>query len=190
MIERTLVLLKPDAVQRGLVGEIIKRFENTGLKIVGMKLVKASPELAKKHYGDDSILRVGNKTKKDWDAWGVKYTETVEQIGTMIVNSIRKMLTNNPVVAIVLEGVHAVEIVRKIVGPTGPKDALPGTIRGDYGHASLGYASVKRKGIANLIHASGTLDEAKMEISIWFKPEELYAYKTAQEDLVLQTQDW
>jgi nucleoside-diphosphate kinase len=184
MMERTLVLLKPDAVQRGLTGEIISRFEKVGLKIVGLKLVQVDAELAKKHYPDTLIPIVGNKTKKDWDAYGVKYTESVEEIGKMIVEATRKFLQDSPVVAIVLEGLHAVEIVRKLVGTTGPKDSPPGTIRGDYAHLSLGYASTKRKGAANLIHASGNVEEAKNEIDLWFKKNELHSYNTVHDQHV------
>lgn len=190
MIERTLVLIKPDAVKRGLVGSILSRFENAGMKIIGMKMMQASEELAKRHYKDTLVPVVGGKTMKDWDATGVEYTETKEEIGTMIVQAIRKMLINHPFIALVLEGVQAVEVVRKIVGPTGPKDAPPGTIRGDFAHASLGYASVKRKGITNLIHASGTIEEAKEEIDIWFRPEELYDYEVVHDVYVRQEHDW
>jgi len=185
MIEKTLVLLKPDCVQRGLIGEIISRFERVGLKIVGMKLVQVDPDLAKKHYADALIPIVGGKTKKDWDAYGIKYTESVEEIGRMIIDATRKFIQQGPVVAMVLEGLHAVEIVRKLVGTTGPKDSPPGTIRGDYAHLSLGYASTKKKGAANLIHASGTSEEAKKEIELWFKKSELYAYPSVHDVHVL-----
>ncbi len=181
MIQQTLVLLKPDAVQRGLVGEIISRFERVGLKIIGLKFVQVSSELAKKHYPDSLIPIVGPKTKKDWDAFGMKYSESVEEIGKMIVDGTRKFLQEGPVVAMVLEGLHSVEIVRKIVGTTGPKDSPPGTIRGDFAHLSLGYASTKKKGAANLIHASGNPEEAKQEISLWFSPKEIHSYKRADE---------
>lgn len=190
MKERTLVLLKPDTVQRAIAGEIITRFEKAGFKILGLKLVKATPDLAKKHYSDALIPIVGEKTKKDWDANGVKYTENVNQIGTMIVEQIRRMISNHPVIAICLEGIQTVKNVRKIVGPTGCQDALPGTIRGDFGHVSPGYASLKRKGLANLIHASGTPEEAEYEIGIWFKPEELHNYKNVHEEHILHTMDW
>lgn len=190
MIEKTLVLLKPDAVQRGLAGEILQRFEKAGLKIVGLKMVKATPELAKTHYTDALIPIVGGKTMKDWESWGFKGKESKEEIGAIIVNSIRNMLTNHPFIALVLEGIHAVEIARKIVGPTGPKDAPPGTIRGDFGHSSLGYASVNKKGISNLIHASGNIEEANREIAIWFSKQELFSYSTVHDNLVLQTHTW
>ncbi len=159
MIERTLVLIKPDGVQRQLVGRIIQKFEDTGLKIVGIKFVLASKELALKHYDEDVAKRRG---------------EAIRQYNV-------NFITEGPVVAIVLEGVNAVEIVRKIVGPTEPKTAPPGTIRGDFAHVSYAYADSKKSVIRNLIHASGDLEFAKKEISLWFRPEELHSYKTVHE---------
>jgi nucleoside-diphosphate kinase len=182
-MERTLVILKPDAVQRQIVGEIITRFEKAGLKLVGLKMLQATPEMAKKHYPDALIPIVGEKTMKDWDAYGVDYKESAEEIGKMIVEATRKFLTETPVVAFVLEGGHAVEVVRKMVGSTGPKDSLPGTIRGDYAHLSLGRASILKKGAANIVHASGNAAEAKEEIDHWFSANELFNYKTVHETL-------
>lgn len=182
-MERTLILLKPDTVKRGIIGEIITRFEKAGLKIVGMKMMVPDMELLKKHYPDSLIPIVGNKTKTDWDAQGVEFTETIEEIGEMIVNATRKFMQEAPVVAIVLEGGHAVEIVRKMVGSTGPKDSAPGTIRGDYAHLSLGRASMAKKGAANLIHASGSVEEAKAEIELWFGSDDMFDYKTVHESL-------
>lgn len=190
MNERTLVLLKPDTVQRGLIGEILSRFEKAGMKIIGLKMLKASADIAKNHYTDALIPIVGGKTKKDWDASGVKYTETVEEIGKMIVDGLRRMLTKHSLIAVCIEGVEAVANVRKIVGPTGCKDALPGTIRGDYGHASLGHASAQKLNIANLIHASGTKEEAEHEIKLWFRPEELHSYKSVYEQHTMHMVDW
>ncbi len=155
MIERTLVLLKPDAVQRGLVGSIISRFENAGLKIVGMKMVWMTPEFSKKHYA--------------------------EHINKPFYKSLEAFITEGPVVAYVLEGVHAVEIVRKMVGSTEPRKALPGTIRGDYAHLSYEYADKKGIAIKNLIHASDTIENAKKEVALWFSPEELHSYKAVWE---------
>jgi nucleoside-diphosphate kinase len=182
-MERTLIILKPDAIQRAIGGEIITRFERAGLKIVGMKMMIPEMELLKEHYPDSLIPIVGNKTKEDWDSYGVKYSETIEEIGEMIVDATRKFMQSSPVIAIVLEGGHAVEIVRKMVGKTGPKDSPPGTIRGDYAHLSLGRASLQKKGAANLIHASGTVEEAKKEIYMWFSDNELFEYKTVHEAL-------
>lgn len=181
-MERTLIILKPDAVQRQIVGEILSRFEKAGLKITAMKMLVPDVDLLEEHYPDSLVPIVGNKTKKDWDAYGVEYQESAEDIGQMIVKSTREFLHSGPVIAVVIEGGHAVEVVRKLVGSTGPKDSAPGTIRGDYAHLSLGRASLAKKGAANLIHASGTVEEAEKEIGLWFKPEELHSYKTVHEE--------
>jgi nucleoside-diphosphate kinase len=183
-MERTLVVFKPDAVQRGLVGEIIARFEKAGLKIVAMKMVVPSEELVNSHYKELLIPIMGNKTTKDWDAWGIKYDKSKEEIGKSVLKATRDFMRSSPVVAVVLDGSNVVEVVRKMVGSTGPKDSAPGTIRGDYAHLSLGQASLKNKGAANLVHASGEPDEAKEEIALWFKPEEIANdYKLAHEHL-------
>lgn len=154
-MEKSLVLLKPDAVDRGLVGEIITRFEKVGLKIAGLKLVWPKKEHAAKHYTDDLAQRRGQHVRD-----------------LMI-----EMLTSGPIVAIALEGVEAVEVVRKIVGATEPKTALPGTIRGDYSHVSFKHADAKKMGVFNLVHASGSPEEAVSEVSVWFAPEELHEHK-------------
>ena len=183
-MERTLVVLKPDAVQRSLIGEIISRFEKVGLKIVAMKLLLPSEELVNQHYTEDLIPVMGRKTTQDWDAWGVKYDKSKEEIGREVLKATRDFMRSSPVVAMVLEGHNAVEVVRKMVGSTGPKDSLPGTIRGDYAHVSLGRSSLANKGGANLVHASGEPEEAKLEIALWFKPEELMPnYTLAHEHL-------
>ncbi|MDD5651184.1 MAG: nucleoside-diphosphate kinase [Candidatus Nanoarchaeia archaeon] len=158
MIEKTLVLLKPDAVQRGLIGEIITRFEKMGLKIVGMKMFLANEKFASEHYSDVKERR-GEK---------------------VFMNNV-KFLSEGPVVAICIEGVHAIEIVRKLVGATEPKAALPGTIRGDYAHVSYSYADEKNTVVRNLIHASSSKEDAEKEIKLWFKKDELYSYKTVHE---------
>jgi nucleoside-diphosphate kinase len=182
-MERTLIIFKPDAVQRSVVGELITRFERVGLKIVGMKMMLPTEELVQKHYSDDLVPIVGEKTQQDWDKYGIEYDQSKEEIGRMVVDETRKFMRSGPVIAVVLEGGHSVEVVRKLVGGTGPKDSAPGTIRGDYAHISLGRSSLARKGAANLIHASGSVDEAKMEINLWFKPEELFGYTLAHEHL-------
>jgi len=182
-VERTLVILKPDAVQRAITGEIVTRFEHAGLKIVGMKMMIPEMELLRQHYPDDMAPIVGSKTKTDWDNYGIEYSETVEEIGEMIVKATREFMKSSPVIAMVLEAAHAVEIVRKMVGNTGPKDSPPGTIRGDYAHLSLGRASIAKKGAANIVHASGTVDEANKEIAMWFDKRELFNYKTVHEAL-------
>lgn len=183
-MERTLIIFKPDAVQRAIVGEILARFEKVGFKIVGMKMLLPSEELVARHYTEELIPIVGGKTMKDWDAWGIKYTKSKEEIGTEILKATRAFMRSGPVIAVVLEGADVAEIVRKMVGSTGPKDSAPGTIRGDYAHLSLGRATLKNLGAANLIHASGDAEEAKAEIALWFKPDELISdYKLVHEHL-------
>lgn len=158
LIERTLVLVKPDGVQRGLIGRITQRFEDAGMKIVGAKMVWIDEKLGKKHYFDVAQRR-----------------------GEKVLNLLLKFMTTGPVMALCLEGVNVVENVRKIVGSTEPKSALPGTIRGDFAHHSYTYMDAKESAIKNLIHASGNVEEAKYEVSLWFRPDELHSYKTVHE---------
>jgi nucleoside-diphosphate kinase len=160
-MERTLIILKPDAVQRALVGEILTRFEKVGLKIVGSKMLSPNYDHYYHHYEDIGQM-VTRRGKQAFDV-------TLE------------MMQKGPVVAFVLEGVAAIEVVRKMVGTTEPKSALPGTIRGDYAHVNFGYADSQKKGIPNLLHASGDLEEAKKEIKHWFKDEELFDYAVTHE---------
>ena len=162
MEERSLVLIKPDGVQRGMVGEIISRFEKVGMKIIGMKMLEPNKEHYHSHY---------------------------EVIGKMIsrrgedaFNAALKFMQSGPVIAIVFGGVEAISLIRKMVGPTEPKSAQPGTIRGDYAHMSFPYADGKKIGIPNLIHSSGDSEEAKLEIEHWFSKSELCdSYKTVHE---------
>jgi nucleoside-diphosphate kinase len=160
-IERTLVLFKPDAVQRGVVGEILTRFERVGLKVVGTKMIEPDEDHYFKHYEEIGQL----KTRRGDDV----FSNTVT------------MMTEGPVIAMVFEGVEAAELVRKLVGPTEPKSAAPGTIRGDFSHMSYGYGDEQHKGIPNLIHASGDAKEAKQEIAHWFSEDELYDYRVLHE---------
>lgn len=155
MLERTLVLLKPDAVDRGITGEIITRFERVGAKLVGMKMLVSEEDTAKKHYTEDLAKRRGEHVRK------------------MMI----EMLTSGPIVALVLEGIDIIAVVRKMIGATQPFEAAPGTIRGDYAHISYRYADEKKIGVFNLIHASDSPENAKSEIEVWFKPDELVAHK-------------
>jgi nucleoside-diphosphate kinase len=159
MIEKTFVMVKPDGVRRGLAGEIIKRFEQRGLKVVGMKMQWIDEDFAKKHYTDDIAKRRG------------------EQVRLALLKYVRE----GPVVAFVLEGVNAIENVRKIVGGTEPKSALPGTIRGDYAHVSYGHADKKGIPVMNLIHASGDAKDAEYEVRLWFSDSEMFEYKINHE---------
>lgn len=160
-MERTLIIFKPDAVQRGLVGEILTRFEKVGLKIAGMKMLSASDEHLHGHYEGIGTL----KTRK----------------GDQIFNQTVEMMKQGPVIAAVLEGVEAVDLVRKMVGPTEPKSAAPGTIRGDYAHMSYGHADREGVGISNLIHASADSEEGAKEVPHWFGEDELHSYSTTHE---------
>jgi nucleoside-diphosphate kinase len=159
--ERTLIIFKPDSVQRGIVGEILSRFEKAGLKVVGAKMLKPDYDHYFHHY---------------------------EKIGQMITRHNQKifditveMMSEGPVIAFVLEGVESVSFVRKMVGPTESKSALPGTIRGDYSHMSFAHADKEEVGLPNLLHASGDAKEAQAEIAHWFSEGELFDYETAHE---------
>jgi nucleoside-diphosphate kinase len=163
MIEKTFVLIKPDGVKRSLTGEIVSRFEKVGLKILAIKMQSIDEEFAQKHYTDDITKRRGEKVR----------------------NLLLKYVTSGPIVAICLEGVNAIENVRKLVGATEPKSALPGTIRGDYAHVSYGYADDKEIAVLNLIHASGNKEDAEHELKLWFKEEELNNYKNVHEEHTL-----
>ena len=154
-MEKTLVLIKPDGVERALAGEILTRFEKVGLKIAGVKMVWVDKEFSQKHYS--------------------AHVEKPFYAG------LENFITSGPVIALCLQGLHAVELVRKLVGPTEPKSAASGTIRGDYSHHSYAYTDQKGIAIKNLIHASGEIEEAEQEVALWFTPEELHDYNSVHE---------
>jgi nucleoside-diphosphate kinase len=168
-MERTLVLLKPDAVQRGLVGEVISRFEKVGLKIVGMKMV--SPDKDHYHYHYETIGKV------------------ISRRGQEVFDMNLDSMMLGPVIAIVLEGIEAADLVRKMVGATEPKSALPGTIRGDFAHMSYGHGDSAKVGIPNIVHASGDANEAKLEIAHWFSGAELFEYPVLHETFTQKGKD-
>jgi nucleoside-diphosphate kinase len=186
MIEQTLVLLKPDAVQRALVGEILSRFERTGFKIIGLKMCYASKDTAGRHYADDQawLTSVGEKAKKAAESKGVKLSEDPKAIGQRIRQQLIDFITMSPTVAICLEGHDVIGKVRTIVGDTAPNKASPGTIRGDYAFDSYGLADVSGRPIQNLIHASDSIDSSKREIDIWFGKNELHPYQRVDEALL------
>ncbi len=163
-IERSLVLFKPDAIQRGLVGEILTRFERVGLKIVGTKMLAPSRDHYYAHYEDIGKM--------------------VSRRGEETFNITLEFMSLGPVIAMVFEGVDAVSQIRKMVGVTEPKASAPGTIRGDYSHMTFAYANGLKKPVPNLIHASGDPEEARMEIDHWFAPAELYDYSRVNEKFV------
>jgi nucleoside-diphosphate kinase len=157
-VERTLVLLKPDAVARGLAGRLIQRFEDAGLKIVGVRMRQMDADLARRHYFD-----------------------LEERFGKAVFDVTAGFMQWGPVIALVLEGVEAVANVRKLVGNTFPNQAPAGTIRGDFAHTSKAYTDTQHTVVANLVHASGNVDEAKYEVELWFSEDELFEYQTAAE---------
>src|SRR3989344_7323675 len=160
MIEKTLVLIKPDGVRRGLIGEVLKRFEQRGLKIIGLKLVWIDDKFAKKHYTEDIGKKHGEKVWK----------------------RLLGYIKEGPVVAAVLEGVNAVENVRKICGSTYPHEALPGSLRGDYARISKHYANENERNVINIIHASSDKKDADREVKLWFSDSELFEYKLSHEN--------
>jgi nucleoside-diphosphate kinase len=189
MVERSLVLLKPDAVVRGVTGEILHRFERVGLKIVGMKMVHAEIEFVKKHYltTDDKLKIIGERTLSDCNEYGIDVQENMGttdpvEIGRMVWNWNVEFLSSGPVLAIVFEGVNAVQNIRNMVGSTVPSKAAPGTIRGDFSLDTAVGANKRKRTVFNLIHASGTVEEANEEINLWFKDSELYSYRRLHED--------
>jgi nucleoside-diphosphate kinase len=184
--ERTLVLLKPDSVTRGLTGEILARFERAGLSIIGLKMVKPSLEQARAHYPttDVQLEQMGNKTLSTYIELGIDPmrelgTNSAREIGLMVHEWNAEFLASGPVVACVIQGVHAVKKVRAICGKTMPKDAMPGTIRGDYSSASPAISNMQKSAVHNLVHASDNENdpnEPEKEIAHWFKPDELVEY--------------
>ena len=163
-VEKTLVLIKPDGVKRGLIGRILSRFEDAGLKVIGSKMFWVEKDFAAKHYPDIATKH-----------------------GKKVFDNLLSYITSGPVMGFVLEGVHAVEVVRKMVGDTYPNRALPGTIRGDFAHISREHADASNKrNVSNLIHASGTKKEAEYEIGLWFSDDELFKYKTVHEVYTIQ----
>ncbi|MEX1063951.1 MAG: nucleoside-diphosphate kinase [Candidatus Paceibacterota bacterium] len=189
--ERTLILVKPDGLMRGLVGEIVKRFEARGFKLAALKMTKATASHVKQHY---------LSTKQQLEGMGNKTLETMAQhkmdpkkkfgtldpmkIGRIINQWNVEFLTSGPVVAMVFQGLFAVDMGRKIVGNTMPAKAEMGTVRGDFSVDSASFANLKGRSVRNLVHASGSVPEAKREIRHWFSKKELYEYERTDEALL------
>lgn len=159
--ERTLVLVKPEGVTRHLVGRVLTRFEDAGLKIIAMKMLWIDREMAGKHYG----------------------VEIAEKHGEKVRESLLGHITEGPIIAMILEGADAIAVTRKLVGSTYPSEALPGTIRGDFGHISKMYANTNEMPVRNLIHASADKDDAEKEIALWFTKDEMHSYTTTHESI-------
>lgn len=185
--ERTLVVVKPDGVQRSLVGDIIHRFERIGLKMVASKMLVATPAHVEKHYTLDPewLMKTGLKAIKGYTDKGLKPPSTDPlKVSGLVLKNLIKYITSGPVIAMVWEGAHAVEIVRKLVGGTEPLTSDVGTIRGDYMLDSYRLSDHNERAIYNLVHASGSLKEANEEIALWFKDGELIDYDLMLEKVI------
>ncbi len=185
--ERTLVVVKPDGVQRGLIGEVIQRYERTGLKLVGVKMVVPTEEFVRKHYMLDPEwpMKNGSKSIEAYRKQGKKPpSEDPLEMNRMTLAKLTKYIASGPVIAMVWEGIHAVGIVRKITGGTEPLTTDVGTIRGDFTIDSYEISDVDGRAVRNLVHASGSPQEAEMEIPLWFKPEELHRYRLINEEIL------
>ncbi len=187
MMERTLVLCKPDTMRRALIGRIISRFEDAKLKIVGIKMVNVDRTLAEKHYtdSDTQVIGMGNKTLNATGPGRVKEifkTTDPKEIGLELIEWMRDFIISTPTVAMVLEGEDSVQKVRAVVGFTDPSKAEKGTIRGDLGIDSIAKANAERRATENLVHASGSVEEAEKEITLWFTASELHSYPRSGEE--------
>ena len=187
-LQRTLLLVKPDGVQRQLIGRVLTRFEERGLKIVGLKLVRADRAVLERHYANDEtwIRTIGGKTKEAFESYKMDVTQMMGtddplEIGRQVREWLIEFMQTAPVVAAVFEGVHAVTVTRKVVGNTLPAFASPGTIRGDFSADAPTVANAARRPVRNLIHASGTAEEAAFEVGLWFTAGELHPHRRADE---------
>jgi nucleoside-diphosphate kinase len=182
--EKTFVLIKPDGVRKGLVGEIIKRFEQRDLKIVALEMFHSSRKEMDGHYPKDEkwLRRIGEKTMANYVKYGYNVkddfgTSDLIKIGKTVRGWLLDFMSSAPMVRMVVQGVHAVDMVRKIVGPTMPNMAEMGTVRGDYSVDSAVSANIERRAVFNLVHASETPAEAKHEIAHWFGKKDIFKYK-------------
>lgn len=182
--EKTLVLLKPDSVRKGLIGEIIKRFEQRDLKIVALEMFEPTRKQINDHYPKDEkwIRRLGEKTlgtytKYGYDAKKELGTTDALKIGKMVRGWVIDYMISAPLVKMVVQGVHAIDVVRKIAGPTLPFQADMGTLRGDYSIDSPALANKEKRAVMNLLHASETPAEARHEIKHWFGRQKPFSYK-------------
>lgn len=185
--EKTLVIVKPDGVQRSLIGEIIKRYEQCGLKLVALKMLIPSRELSLSHYSTDPdwAFKTGTKT---FDGYKAKGLPLPGKDPIIFAEAMRKTLVNylssGPVVTMIWQGMNAVGIVRKITGSTEPLTSVPGTIRGDYTIDSYTAADTDKRAVRTIIHASATVEEAKQEIPLWFETSEILNYRLISEEIL------
>jgi len=185
--EKTLVIIKPDGVQRTLIGEVVKRYERIGLKLIAIKMLVPTAEHVEAHYTLDPEWRqkTGEKTIKGYKDKGLNPpSKDPLEITRVVLESLQKYMTSGPVVAMVWQGAHAVEIVRKITGGTEPRTSDVGTIRGDFVLDSYQMADADKRAVRNVIHASGSPKEADMEIKHWFKSEEIMSYRLIADEIL------
>jgi len=186
--EQTLVIIKPDGVQRSLIGEIVKRYEQVGFKLVALKLVVPTSEQATKHYmvgGEEWLETVGQKAAAAYEKKGLKAPyATARENGVAILETNAKYMSSGPVIAMVWQGAHVVEVIRKLTGGTEPRSSDVGSIRGDFVHDSYMMADADSRSIRNLIHASGNPEEAAKEIPIWFEEKDLFNYRLINEEIL------
>lgn len=191
--EKTVVIVKPDGVRRGLTGEIIRRIEQRGLKIVALGMFRTTPEQMDAHYPKDRawITNLGRNTARAYEEYQIPSTlkddygtDDLYEIGVMVRLWLVDFMASGPLVKMAVSGLHAIAMVRKIVGPTIPSFAEMGTIRGDFSVDSPALANAERRAVHNLAHASGNSEEAAHELAIWFAPGEIHDYKRAEEDIM------
>ncbi len=185
--EKTLVVIKPDGVQRSLIGEIIQRFERSGLKLIGLKMTVPTVEMIEQHYtvNPEWKKNVGEKSIEAYKKKGHQPpSEDPMVIANQVLDSLKKYISSGPVIAMVWQGMHAVGVVRKITGATEPLSSDVGTIRGDYTIDSYQVSDIDGRAVRNLIHASGDVDEAQAEIKLWFNEQELLNYRHIQEAIL------
>lgn len=189
--EKTVVLIKPDGIKRGLVGEIISQVEKRGLKIIALDMIWATKSQIDSHYPKDKkwIKRLGEKTKATYKKYGFDVkkelkTDDPEKIGQMVRSWLIDFLTSGPMVKMGVKGIHAIDMVRKLCGNTMPALAEMGTIRGDFSVDSPAAANRGKRAVHNIVHASENQKEAENELKLWFSPEEIHDYKRAEEDIM------
>ena len=187
--ERTVIIVKPDGVKRGLIGEILQRIEQRGLKVIGVKMLQPDHGLVNKHLPKTKewLIGMGTKSLDDYKKYNLnpkKIMGTTDplKIGVKLKEWLFGYWISGPVVAVAVEGVHAIDMVRKIVGNTLPAKAEMGTVRGDYSVDSAILGNLEKRAVHNIVHASGNPEEAENEIKVWFKPGEIHNYKRAEED--------
>lgn len=181
------MIIKPDGIQRSLVGEIIRRYERVGLKLIGLKMFVPSPKMIGEHYllNPGWKRMVGEKAIESYKKRGLKpSSEDPEEVGDRVIDGLKKYLSAGPVIATAWQGAHAVEVIRKLTGGTEPRSSDVGTIRGDFVLDSYQMADSDTRAVRNLIHASGSVQEAEKEIAHWFSQDELVKYKIVQEKIL------